>query len=46
MRQKAIPWVNTPVIMEAIFRYERGLLSNSMKLWLEQVLEITPKKSI
>ena len=45
MRRKTIQWINTPVISEAIFRYEKGMLPNSMKLWLEQVLEITPKKS-
>ena len=46
MRRKQIQWINTPVLSEAIFRYEKGLLSNSMKLWLEQVLEIEEKKTI
>ncbi len=46
MRSKQIQWINTPVITEAIFRYEKGLLPNSMRLWLEQVLEIDSKKSI
>ena len=46
MRSKQIQWINTPVISEAIFRYEKGLLPNSMKLWLEQVLEIDTNKSI
>ena len=46
MRRKTIQWINTPVISEAIFRYQQGMLPNSMKLWLEQVLEINPKKSI
>ena len=46
MKRKSIQWINTPVLSEAIFRYEKGLLSNSMKLWLEQVLEIGPKKTI
>ena len=44
MRRKTIQWVNTPVLTEAMFRYEQGLLSNSLKLWLEQVLEIQSKK--
>ena len=44
MRRKTIQWINTPVITEAIFRYEKGLLPNSMKLWLEQVLEINSNK--
>ena len=46
MRRKTIQWINTPVLSEAIFRYEKGLLPNSMKLWLEQVLEIKSEKSI
>ena len=46
MRSKNIQWINTPVLTKAIFRYENGLLPNSMKLWLEQVLEIKSKKSI
>ena len=46
MGRKTIHWINTPVITEAIFRYEKGLLPNSMKLWLEEVLEIDSKKSI
>ena len=46
MSRKTIQWINTPVLTEAIFRYEKGLLPNSMKLWLEQVLEIKSKKSI
>ncbi len=46
MRSKHIQWINTPVLAEAIFRYEKGLLPNSMKLWLEEVLEINSKKSI
>ena len=44
MSRKQIQWINTPVITEAIFRYEQGLLSNSMKLWLEEVLDIDTKK--
>ena len=44
MMRKTIQWINTPVITEAIFRYEKGLLPNSMKLWLEQVLEINSSK--
>ena len=46
MRSKQIQWINTPVITEAIFRYEKGMLPNSMKLWLEEVLEIDSNKSI
>ena len=43
MQRKTIQWVNSPVLIEAIFRYEKGLLPNSMKLWLEKVLEINSK---
>ena len=46
MSRKTIQWINTPVLTEAMFRYEKGLLPNSMKLWLEQILEIKSKKSI
>ena len=46
MKRKSIQWINTPVISEAVFRYDNGLLPNSMKLWLEQVLEIKSEKSI
>ena len=46
MRRKQVQWINTPVITDAIFRYENGLLPNSLKLWLEQVLELDPQKSI
>ena len=46
MRSKTIQWINTPVLTEAILRYEQGLLPNSMKLWLEEVLEIKSEKSI
>ena len=45
MSRKTIQWINTPVITEAIFRYEKGLLPNSMKLWLEEVLEIDSNKN-
>ncbi len=45
MKKAPIQWINSPVLIEAIFRYEKGLLPNSMKLWLEKVLEINPKNS-
>tara|TARA_B100000700_G_scaffold236442_1_gene262332 strand:+ start:363 stop:521 length:159 start_codon:yes stop_codon:yes gene_type:complete len=40
MNQRSIGWINSPVLMEAIVRYQKGLLSHSMKLWIEDVLEI------
>ncbi len=35
-----IRWVNTPVLQQAIDRYEQGLLPRPMRLWLEQQLEL------
>ena len=44
MRRGSIQWVNTPVLMEAILRYEKGQLTKPMKLWLEKLLELNPKR--
>jgi len=33
-------WVNTPVLLQAIERYEQGRLPRSMQLWLQTLLEI------
>ena len=44
MKGRTLQWINTPVIMEAIFRYEQGNLTRPMKLWIEQVLEIKNNK--
>tara|TARA_Y100001968_G_C19337522_1_gene707687 strand:+ start:211 stop:390 length:180 start_codon:yes stop_codon:yes gene_type:complete len=43
MTRRAMHWVNTPVLMEAILRYEQGRLPKSMRLWIEQLLEINAK---
>jgi hypothetical protein len=40
MATRPLSWVNTPVLLKAIDRYERGLLPRSMELWLQQLLEI------
>ncbi len=40
MSHKTLQWVNTPVLFEAIIRYEKGLLPGAMKLWVEQLLEL------
>lgn len=40
MASRPISWVNTPVLVEAIERYERGLLPRPMQLWLQQLLEL------
>jgi hypothetical protein len=37
-------WVNTPVLLEAIQRYEQGLLARPLQLWLQTVLEIDPQE--
>jgi hypothetical protein len=33
-------WVNAPVLMEALTRYEQQRLPRSMQLWVEAVLEL------
>ena len=43
MARRTLQWINTPVIMEAMLRYQKGILTGQMKLWIEDVLEINPK---
>ncbi len=40
MSRSRIHWVNTPVLMEALMRYQQGRLPRQMRLWVEQLLEI------
>ncbi len=40
MGHKSLHWVNSPVLFQAIMRYEQGLLPGAMKLWVEQLLEL------
>ncbi|MDM7953641.1 MAG: hypothetical protein QUV07_10575 [Cyanobium sp. CZS 25K] len=40
MPSHRISWINTPVLLEAIERYEQGRLPRSLRLWLQTVLEI------
>jgi hypothetical protein len=40
MVPRTISWVNTPVLLEAIERYEQGRLSRPLALWLQNVLEL------
>ena len=40
MARRSMQWVNTPVLMEALDRYEQGRLPRSMRLLVEAVLEI------
>jgi len=37
---RPLHWVNTPVLLTAIERYEQGLLPRSMQLWVRSVLEL------
>lgn len=40
MGRRSLSWVNTPVLLLAIERYEQGRLPRSMQLWLQTLLEI------
>ena len=44
MSRGSVFWVNTPVLMEALIRYEEERLPRSMKLWVETMLEINAKQ--
>ena len=37
---RSLQWVNTPVLQEALERYEQRRLPRSMQLWVEEVLEL------
>ena len=38
-------WVNTPVLIEAILRYEENRLPRPMKLWVEELLDLSSEKN-
>lgn len=40
MHRRALHWVNTPVLQQAIERYEQGRLPRSMQLWIEDLLDL------
>ena len=42
---RVLQWVNSPVLLEAIARYERGDLPRSLRLWIEGLLELEPGPS-
>ncbi|MEB3332080.1 MAG: hypothetical protein VKI83_06275 [Synechococcaceae cyanobacterium] len=42
---RLLQWVNTPVLAEAMARYERGDLPRSLRLWIEGLLELDPVAS-
>ncbi len=45
MSRKTLNWVNSPVLMEAIIRYQQNRLPRSMQLWVEQLLDLDPQKN-
>jgi len=42
MARRSLQWINSPVLMEALMRYQEGRLPRSMRLWVEQLLELNP----
>jgi hypothetical protein len=40
MAPRSPQWVNTPVLLEALTRYEQGRLPPSLRLWVQAVLEL------
>jgi hypothetical protein len=40
MARRPLEWVNTPVLVEALNRYERGVLPPSLRLWVMALLEL------
>jgi len=40
MAARSLHWVNSPVLLEALERYEQRLLPRSMQLWVEAMLEL------
>ncbi len=40
MVSRTVSWINTPVLLEAMERYEQGRLSRPLALWLQTVLEL------
>lgn len=46
MGRRSLSWVNTPVLQQAIERYEQGRLPRSMQLWLQALLEIDHPASV
>ena len=40
MSSRSPHWVNSPVLLEALERYEEHRLPRSMQLWVEAMLEL------
>ncbi len=45
MGRRHLQWINTPVISEALIRYEEQRLSRSMSLWIENLLELNTRET-
>lgn len=45
MASRTIQWINSPVLLEAMLRYEEGRLPRSMRLWVEQIFELDGSES-
>ena len=40
MTARSPSWVNTPVLLAALARYEQGLMPRSLQLWVQQLLDL------
>ena len=40
MARRSLQWINSPVLMEALMRYHEGRLPRSMRLWVEELLDL------
>ena len=40
MVRRSPKWINSTVMFEALIRYQEGRLPRSMRLWVEQLLEL------
>lgn len=40
MVRRSPQWINSTVLFEALIRYQEGRLPRSMRLWVEQLLEL------
>ena len=40
MVRRSPQWINSTVMIEALIRYQEGRLPRSMRLWVEQLLEL------
>ncbi len=45
MHKKYPEWVNTQVIVKALKMRDKGILSDRLNLWIEELLEINQKNN-